>query len=492
MQALLSTNLIPDPYGAYHHFRIPKQPGQPLGVSFGFRPAFSHSSSSSSSSSSSQQQQQSSSSSRQQQTIQITKITPTSVLQHPNTTIQCGQELVAINGQAIASPQQALSMIQQSSVDGHVEIKTLYKPSFCYTATLPINNRLYASIHFSDNRRGMIVSVGRVFTTNRHHNMPTSHSQQLPHEGDLVLSVNGIPVKQARQAEQLIVDACRAGKTSIELYCLDLDAFVYKVAKQVAAAVPDRLSPYGMVITKDAGSSRLEAKCDYVIACGNTTNTHKGNAAGGKYKARFVLDRANSTLQLVNAEPYRHLELSSSDHSSLQLEKRYRKVIYPFVQDLNAVLEHNMRLLEEAICHRVWEHAVCIVPSSTIHEQQQQQQEGGEAVAITTTYPAHDSTAAAAATAPLPSQGGGDTNSGGTIPMATAVVAQVIPPAEGEQPPHHQPEPTTEVVIQVPSSSSTTMTTSAARRIPPPLGDEDENQGMADADDNVDPEEVVV
>jgi hypothetical protein len=269
-------------------------------------------------------------------TVIVSGLSENSLLR--STTLSVGQEILAINGEAVHNVKQATSIIKSCTdlefttfdFDTLVLSDARSNPSpFCYVEVAP-TSAINPGVSFASCRARTMVTIGDVFLSD------TSRTRL--RIGDIVLAVNGTAVWKPEQADEEQFKTAKSGK-SLVLYCVDMEALRDFFATVVKKAHPFSGEYRTATITKPSrGIFHItERSC---IAIGKVN-----------YETQLLDDETewNNRVKTVG-----------SDHTSKHLFKKdsYEKVCLPTLNGLNELMEKQLLVLKARIVGHAWHAAM--------------------------------------------------------------------------------------------------------------------------------------
>lgn len=140
------------------------------------------------------------------------------------TSMKVGDEILAVNGQAVSTAKQVIEMISDSSrVEFTTFDSTCNKAPFCYVEVAP-TSKINPGVSFAGCCNRSMVMIGDIFVADL--------TKTRLRKGDIVLAVNGVPVWKPEDADREQLRAARDSK-SVVLYCVDMEALRAFFAKHV-------------------------------------------------------------------------------------------------------------------------------------------------------------------------------------------------------------------------------------------------------------------
>jgi hypothetical protein len=262
-------------------------------------------------------------------TVHITAIQSFSVLN--STPIRVGHILLAVDGVQVQSRQHAAQLIKSVSPGFELQLTAGDRTPALYKLVPAKFSKSHPSIVFDSTRHRTMVQVSRIFPN-------TAFSSTTLEVGDLVMAVNGVPVSRPEDADRLY----RQSMGVAVLYVLDMSAVQDDILSKLAAAKPNNL--------KNAKLKRL-SDIEFQFSC-------------ARYHAK-TLELDSQTHQFVDPVPFRHLWYNQGGGNDLiawprqvYMEAAYVATVQVFMTTYNAIIDHQLKSLEDVVCKAAWKRAM--------------------------------------------------------------------------------------------------------------------------------------
>jgi hypothetical protein len=227
--------------------------------------------------------------------------------------IKAGQTVLAINGVAIQSAKEALSIIRDAE-------STLVLTS-CETCEFPQSKMIVVpsskdnpGVNFTSTRGRCLVQVSRIFSEG-----PFAGTKLK--KGDIVLAVNGVPVSKPEDADRALHLSMQLPHTTV--YSIDVAQLRESILQVANSNFPHMLS----IVPAEADNS-------YVVRYQHEKGTH---------------------LLVFDLETQHMLDSGGFGNWTMRING---KIIKPFVNDFNKIIESRMLPLEESVCIEAWKYLV--------------------------------------------------------------------------------------------------------------------------------------
>lgn len=299
----------------------------------------------------------------------VSKISQNGLLHNKN--IKIGDEILAINGIAIHTPQQAASIISSNNklefllLDPY-NISPNQPPAtpFCYVEVAP-TTKTNPGVSFDSCCGRSMVIISEIFLSDL-------NKTRLRY-GDIVLAINGKPIWKPEQADIEQIKAAKSGKAVI-LYCINM-----KALRDHFTTVCKRTWTDG---TGGGGRKRTATIQPLLLSSTLSTNNEfdYDNASNGyliKERDCNCIGIINTETQLLDdqTEWNDRIKNLGGDHTSKHMYKKisYERICKPTLQNLNELISNQLRILKLRIVGHSWHSAIT-----------EQQQEGSNETTPTT------------------------------------------------------------------------------------------------------------